>query len=254
MEESEIKLAYPVPYFQVSNEVFNAVLSHVEFRVYCYICRCWNNDKRAFPSYNTIAKQCQMDRRTAVKSIKALEKKGMLKAQRKRKANRESYVNRYEIVLPIPCARGSGQKPPRSGDVPPGSGSTPPNKELSYEEPNYKEEHETNAENDICLAPDNYLIHHYLKAYKEHTGRPHPRLRKEQWARVESTLVAFAQEHGIEEWTEMTDMVDEHFEGSGLKTDYNINHFATQGVLFWLHSKYAGPGDRETAIVHGAKY
>lgn len=74
------------------------------------------------------------------------------------------------------------------------------------------------------------VISYYLKAYREHTGKPHPNLRPEQWDRVGAELEAFRAEYGVSDFPAFQTIIDYHFQRR-LKTDYNINHFATPGVL-----------------------
>lgn len=74
-----------------------------EIAVYLYICRLANNKEVAFPSYNTIAENCGMSRRTAIKCVEVLEKnKLIIKKQRLNPYFDEfkNYSNVYEVLVP----------------------------------------------------------------------------------------------------------------------------------------------------------
>lgn len=62
--------------------------------------------------------------------------------------------------------------------------------------------------------------------YKHVLQKEHPKLRRDQWGRVAEEIVDFEGEHSPD-WGEM---IERHFSRS-MATDYNINHFATAGVL-----------------------
>ena len=79
-------------------------------------------------------------------------------------------------------------------------------------------------------VPENSIIKYYLESYEECFGKKHPKLRKEQWERVEKEINEFNEAY----FTDLEDMrivVDQHFESDTLNTDYNINHFATPGIM-----------------------
>lgn len=73
------------------------------------------------------------------------------------------------------------------------------------------------------------LTAYYLASYKHFLGIEHPKLKRRQWDRVTQTIMDFSDEHGTD-LGDMGNMVKRHFERS-METDYNINHFATEGVL-----------------------
>lgn len=81
-------------------------------------------------------------------------------------------------------------------------------------------------------APDHIkqVIAKYLKKYKQLIGKDHPALKRDQWDRVACELAAFDNEH-MPYWE---DMIAHHFQRN-MTTDYNINHFATAGVLMNIH-------------------
>lgn len=74
-------------------------------------------------------------------------------------------------------------------------------------------------------------ILYYLKTYQKYKGQDHPRLKEVQWRRVIEMLETFCDCGGwIIDFSCYRDMIDCHFKRK-LKTDHNINHFATQGIL-----------------------
>ncbi len=95
----------------------------------------------------------------------------------------------------------------------------------------YKENNDHFLE-EMVYSSDNikYAIQYYLKAYQKHKGKPHPNLKAKQWQRVIDKLESFGDgEHNLD-FIDFQLMIDYHFQRK-LKTDYNINHFATQGIL-----------------------
>lgn len=69
----------------------------------------------------------------------------------------------------------------------------------------------------------------YHSMYALFHNVPHPQIKKEQKERVEQTLMEFAAEHNLE----VRDLkhLATLFFNSVRKTDHNINHFATKGIL-----------------------
>jgi len=60
---------------QVGSEVFHMGLTPTELVVWMYLVRCSDRDGKSFPSITTICDNCQCRRSTAVKAIRALERK-----------------------------------------------------------------------------------------------------------------------------------------------------------------------------------
>lgn len=83
--------------------------------------------------------------------------------------------------------------------------------------------------------PDNIYstIEFYLQSYKNKTGKEHPRLNADQWGRVFTTLVRFDEDKGGIEDTWWFELVDNYIYANfkSKDVDYNINHFATEGIL-----------------------
>lgn len=77
-------------------------------------------------------------------------------------------------------------------------------------------------------------VAYYLSAYEKEFKEEHPKLKKAQWSRIRGVLSYFANENALD-YDSFATMIDRHFERR-MDTDYNINHFATEGVLqnlFW---------------------
>ena len=90
----------------------------------------------------------------------------------------------------------------------------------------------------MVILSDNIknAILYYLKAYQKHKGKPHPNLRPKQWQRVIDKSESFCDGEYNLDFNDFQLMIDYHFQRK-LKTDYNINHFATQGILANLFYK-----------------
>lgn len=82
------------------------------------------------------------------------------------------------------------------------------------------------------------VIDYYYESYEMYRGDSHPFLKQAQIKRVEIVLQEFSRENrfSLEEW-EM--MIDHWFNGGvkSNKTDFNINHFANNGILKVLNHK-----------------
>lgn len=74
-----------------------------------------------------------------------------------------------------------------------------------------------------------YWIKRYLIEYRDRFGEKHPNLVAEQRRRVEDVLESFVNEYFLTE-EDIDRIVIRHFERE-LNTDYNINHFATEGII-----------------------
>lgn len=70
---------------------------------------------------------------------------------------------------------------------------------------------------------------YYLDKYRREMGKEHPSLKKRQWDRIYEEIGGFVREYGLD-FDDMVRMIDKHF-NRGIDTDYNINHFATEGIL-----------------------
>ena len=85
-----------VPYFQTPNEIFELDLKSNEKLVYMYLCRCGNDGKDAFPSYQTIATKCSIGKSTAIRCMNILVDKGLV-VKKYRFKEGENYSNIYKV-------------------------------------------------------------------------------------------------------------------------------------------------------------
>ena len=70
-----------IPYFQAPNDIFETDLTNNQKLIYLYLCRCTNNGKTAFPSYQTIANKCGMSKRNAIYCVKVLIERSFIVKQ-----------------------------------------------------------------------------------------------------------------------------------------------------------------------------
>lgn len=82
------------------------------------------------------------------------------------------------------------------------------------------------------------VIGFYFKAYRHYLEKEHPKLKPEQLRKVYQAIDAADLELCLE-YAGWVAMINNHFKDSALKTDYNINHFATEGVMQNLMYKSA---------------
>ncbi len=75
-------------------------------------------------------------------------------------------------------------------------------------------------------------IKYYFLCYKNHTGKNHPILKREYWNYIYGALETFARYWNLDS-EDLAKMMKHHFERT-LDTDYNILHFATDGILINL--------------------
>lgn len=92
-----------ITYKGVNKEKVERHINGNEISVYLYLCRLANNKETAFPSYNTIARNCGMSRMTAIKCIDTLFKNNLI--TKKTRMNPYSdelknYSNVYEVNMP----------------------------------------------------------------------------------------------------------------------------------------------------------
>ena len=79
-------------------------------------------------------------------------------------------------------------------------------------------------------------ISFYYKTYSDRVGKDHPKLKVEQLERIYETLEAFMYENDLTD-QHMVDVIEEFF-ATVKNTDYNLNHFATDGMLEILKERY----------------
>lgn len=74
------------------------------------------------------------------------------------------------------------------------------------------------------------VVGYYFSIYLEDMGEAHPKLKKKQLDTVMTNITDFMSEYSMDV-ENMETMIDKHFSRTHLDTDYNINHFATEGIL-----------------------
>ena len=74
------------------------------------------------------------------------------------------------------------------------------------------------------------VVNYYYSTYHRYFRENHPNLKKKQVQTVMKNISDFMSENMLDEGN-LEAMIDRHFERNHLETDYNINHFATEGIL-----------------------
>jgi len=96
-----IKFGRPTGFFWAYDSVFERkdVPAYGKL-VYLYLCRRANADGKSIPSYQTIADDCGLSRRTAIRAIKELETIGLLVITKRKRENNSNTSNLYLIFPP----------------------------------------------------------------------------------------------------------------------------------------------------------
>jgi len=83
------------------------------------------------------------------------------------------------------------------------------------------------------------VVQKYYDVYNQRIGKEHPRLKERQFARVSMEIAKFADEFDLDTPLAFDEMIERHFTRTDeLKTNFNINHFATHGIMQNLFYKY----------------
>jgi DNA-binding MarR family transcriptional regulator len=61
------------------NDVFGSSLSEHAIVVRLYLARCANKNQEAWPSLNTISRNCKISKPTAIKAVRELESQGWVR-------------------------------------------------------------------------------------------------------------------------------------------------------------------------------
>jgi len=124
------KLHMEVPYFQVSNAIFDTEndLTPIQKLVWVYLCRRGNHGDIPFPSYKRIAKDCNLGRRTAINAVQVLVEKNWLEKTTRHEPGSDYRTNEYLVnprggVTDAPA--GVPGAPPSATDAPPGVTNAP---------------------------------------------------------------------------------------------------------------------------------
>ena len=86
----------PGNYFQVSNYIFELGLKPIPFMVYCYLKRCHNPERGAFPRKETIAEQCGIALSSVDNALKVLREKGVIAVEHRYKDGHQT-SNLYKL-------------------------------------------------------------------------------------------------------------------------------------------------------------
>ena len=101
------------------NNIFDSSLSEHAMLVRLYLARCANQERQAWPSLNTITKQCKISKNTAIKALRELEEQGWIGRIVRQRANGEYESTVY--CLEDPPDKGGGGKaslpPVKAGGV-----------------------------------------------------------------------------------------------------------------------------------------
>jgi predicted transcriptional regulator len=109
-------------WFYLENDLLDREdLTIYEKTVYIVIARYVNGENKAFPSYETIAKKGSMAKVQAMRVVKSLTQKGLLKKEaRKNKENKGSTSNLYTLLNPKPKNKKDNKKDKEVSDRYPG--------------------------------------------------------------------------------------------------------------------------------------
>jgi len=109
-------------WFYLENDLLDREdLTIYEKTVYIVIARYVNGENKAFPSYETIAKKGSMAKVQAMRVVKSLIQKGLLKKEtRKNKDNEGSTSNLYTLLNPKPKVKNDNEKDKGVSDRYPG--------------------------------------------------------------------------------------------------------------------------------------
>jgi len=201
-----------------------------------------------YNTYKEWTKQFPFSTSTVWRAIKRLEKRGLLVSGVYNKMGMDRtkwYRINYDKLAEMPIKRPFGQSEEMhlvNLNTPLPETSLPENSRMY---------NGAFTKNDKCASPSllknlKPLFDYYFMWYKKRTGKPHPRLKKEQVARVAQQIKEFMDERGYDA-DDMKNVVDVHFEQYNLDTDWNINHWATDGILFFCQVRLAGTDHHEMA-------
>lgn len=90
-------------------------------------------------------------------------------------------------------------------------------------------DNDTTTQNKNSDDISNFINTYMNKLYFKYTNKYHPSLKNEQYKRVFNTLYDFLCDYNLE-YNDLI-LMAERFFNINIETDYNINHFATEGIL-----------------------
>ena len=155
-------------WFYLENDLLDREdLTIYEKTVYIVIARYVNGENKAFPSYETIAKKGSMAKVQAMRVVKSLTQKGLLKKEaRKNKNNEGSTSNLYTLLNPKPKYK-NNDKNKRVSDRYPGGISQIPGV-VSHRYPNNTNIKKTNL-NNVNTAGREEVVENSREEIKEKT-------------------------------------------------------------------------------------
>lgn len=230
------------PFTQIPNTVQNylatADMNMTQFRIFNAVARYtygYHVEWR-WLSLSALAKLTSCNQRQIERELKIMLDKKILNAQGSR-MRRELQINESVCSRPDPILKQTTDSLDGTDtDSLDGSGSDSSD---GYIKKGIKESSkESNKHNTSIYQSTEYYLKEYdspikeyidtalqlyYKCYRERIGNEHPKLKKEQLERVYSVL---------SEYDNVEDMIENFFETMNQdNTDFNLNHFATEGML-----------------------
>ncbi len=246
--------------FQIDDEYLNGYARLCGWKatlVYNSLCRHADKDQYSFPSVELMAEQHNVNRKTIMEGIKALQDWNIIQVVKERSKGGTWRNNGYTLLdksewVPKPIEENSHSKPskpsPSHGHGKPGPSHGPDRvRHTDIKDTHKKETHNNDNKNGAFFESSrlvyflrtdvkdervryiHQIINYYFFWYKKKNHTEHPFLKSEQLVRVKDTLGYFDEEFNMEgeEWGTMID----HWFTSNIETDYNINHFASEEIL-----------------------
>jgi predicted transcriptional regulator len=192
-------------WFYLENDLLDRDdLNIYEKTVYIVIARYVNSENKAFPSYETIAKKGSMAKVQAMRVVKSLIRKGLLKKEaRKNKANGGSTSNLYTLLNPKPNSKGKkeGVSDRYPGSIPQISGV------VSHRYPNNTNIKKTNL-NNVKRASSKEVVEN-----SEYNANGYSKLRKYRFREKEELAREIAEElddnHSLGAFRAIVDKISE---------------------------------------------
>lgn len=195
-------------------------------------------------TYDSYSRQFGVSKRQVQEAMYRLEKLGVIKKElRNIKTEQGLFLsNVLYIKLDFDTLQKiSSPSHEKTYDLPRKKVGTIPQKEGTYTETTTKTTTETNNNQNHNGAifeqnrtssfslESRQTVSMYLTYYLRRTRQKHPALKTEQINRVLNEIDTFMTDNSID-IDGMEEMIRQHF-NRNMDTDYNINHFATEGVL-----------------------
>lgn len=180
----------------------------------------------------TLKNKCKEGLEAFEGTWKELKEQGYL-LQEKTRANTGAYRYEYELLdNPVhppktqgvdnpPCGKVGGYKKTEINNTEPTNTDNKNNNGAKPDGPC------TNIKKDVDVER---AIGRYYELYQQNVGETHPHLITKQLDAIYTKLHDFMEEHCID-GEAMEDMMSTFFDKRNMNTDYNINHFATNGIM-----------------------